>query len=72
MADSSASSEPAANSAATRGFEAFFPLAAFAALRRCLVAAGNCVFSTEYTGKMVTESLFPETLKKVLEYYSIM
>ena len=42
MADSSVSSEPAGNSAATRGLEPFFPLAASGVRRRCLVAVANC------------------------------
>ena len=41
MAANSVSSEPGANSVASRGFEPFFPLAASAVRRRCLVAVGN-------------------------------
>src|ERR1039458_9140395 len=42
MTDSSASSDPAANSGATRGCEPFFRFPASAVRRRCLAAVGNC------------------------------
>ena len=42
MAANSVSSEPAAKSAAPRGFEPFFPLATSSVRRRCLVAVANC------------------------------
>ena len=49
MADNLASSEPTANSAASRGFEPFFLVATPAVRRRCLVAVGNCFPSNKYT-----------------------